>query len=369
MISDWREGMRKLIIIIILILVVGLCSAGIYLFKNSHTHIEKTIVNAETLKTEKIENRENYQGVLISRQSVVIQPQVSGQISSINVKAGDRVQKGQILIVIDPRKQEATLNSYQVKQLSLVTAYETAKIQYERYSDLYEKKTVSKQDLENYENEYKKAKSALDENTSQIKEQSVQLGYHKITAPFSGVVGDIPVKIGEYVSPETKLLSVTQNETLELNAGLPANKIFNIKQGLPVQILDFDNKVIAESHLMFVSPRVESGTQTILVKANFKNDGGVLKADQSVKIRVIYNEYEGILIPTTATTFVAGQDFAFVIRNKDGEKVVKQVPITLGELYNGKHIVKSGLKAGDCIVVRGIQKLADETVVEISEDE
>lgn len=360
---------KNIIIIITAVLVAGLCCAGIYLFKNSHVEIEKTIVNAETLKTEKIDNAETYQGILISRQSVVIQPQVSGQISSINIKAGDRVQKGQVLIVIDPRKQEASLNSYQVKHSSLVTAYETAKIQYERYSDLYEKKTVSKQDLENYENEYKKAKSALDENTAQIKEQSVQLGYHKITAPFTGIVGDIPVKIGDYVTPQTQLLSITQNETLELNAGLPANKIFDIKQGLPVQILDFDNKVIAESHLMFVSPRVDSNTQTILVKANFKNDGGVLKADQSVKIRVIYNEYDGILIPVTASTFVAGQDFAFVIQDKDGQKVVKQVPITLGELYNGKHIVKSGLNKGDCIVSKGIQKLADETVVEISEVE
>lgn len=80
---------------------------------------------------------------MISRQSVIIQPQVSGQISSINVKAGDKVQKGQALIVIDPKKQEAVLNSYQVKHSSLVTTYETAKTQYERYADLYEKKTVS----------------------------------------------------------------------------------------------------------------------------------------------------------------------------------------------------------------------------------
>ena len=144
---------KNIIIIITAVLVAGLCCAGIYLFKNSHVEIEKTIVNAETLKTEKIDNAETYQGILISRQSVVIQPQVSGQISSINIKAGDRVQKRQVLIVIDPRKQEASLNSYQVKHSSLVTAYETAKIQYERYSDLYEKKTVSKQDLENYENE------------------------------------------------------------------------------------------------------------------------------------------------------------------------------------------------------------------------
>lgn len=360
--------MKKHIIIFTSILVFILCCVGIYLFKNSHTAIEKTIVNTETLKSERIDNAEIYQGVLISRQSVIIQPQVSGQISSINVKAGDKVQKGQVLIVIDPRKQEAILNSYQVKHSSLVTAYETAKIQYERYADLYERKTISKQDLENYENEYKKAKSALDENTAQIKEQSVQLGYHKITAPFSGVVGDVPVKIGEYVSPQTKLLSVTQNEILELNAGLPAKKIFDIKQGLPVQILDFDNNVIAESHLMFVSPRIDSGTQTILVKANFKNEKYILKADQSVKIRIIYNEYDGILIPVTSAVKVAGQDFVYLAKEENGELIAKQVHIETGDIQNGKYIIKSGLKSGDNLIIKGVQKLYDGAAIQQGEE-
>ncbi len=200
---------------------------------------EKAIVNTEILKPVEYDNAQIYQGVLISRQSIFMQPQVFGQILEINVKAGDKVQAGQLLIVIDPRKQEALLNSFKVKQASLLLNYETAKTQFERYSDLYEKKTVSKQDLENYENAYKKAKSDYEANEEQIKEQEIQLGYHKITAPFSGTVGDIPVKIGDHVTPETKMFSITQNETLELNVGLPADKVFDIKSGLPVQILDF----------------------------------------------------------------------------------------------------------------------------------
>ena len=359
---------NKKIIVGAIILLLVFC-VSIFLFIKLNKKVEKTIVNTEVLKLEKIDNAECYQGTLISRQSVFIQPQVSGQIASINVKAGDRVQKGQTLILIDSRKQQASLNSYKVKQESLSRNYEIAKIQYKRYLDLYSRKTVSKQELENYENEYKKAKSALDENASQIREQTVQLGYHRITAPFSGIIGDIPVKLGEYVSPETKLLSVTQNEILELNVGIPANKIFEIKQGLPVQVLDFENNVIAESKIRFVSPRVDTNTQTILIKANFENKDGVLKADQSVKVRVVYNEYDGILAPVTSTTFIAGQDFAYVVKDSKGQKVISQVPITLGELYNGKHIVKKGLNAGDCIVIKGIQKIYDGAIVEIGEDE
>lgn len=165
------------------------------------------------------------------------------------------------------------------------------------------------------------------------------------------------------------MLSVTQNETLELNAGLPANRIFDLKIGLPVQILDFENNVISSSKLFFVSPRVEGSTQTILVKANFQNKDSLLKADQSVKIRAIYNKHAGILIPPVSKTFLAGQDFVFVIKEKNGQKIVKQTPVTLGELQNGKYIVTKGLQEGDCIVTNGIQKLYDGAPVEIGEGE
>ena len=293
----------------------------------------------------------------------------AGQIQDINVKAGDKVNNGQLLLVIDPRKQEALLNSYKVKQSSLLVNYETAKTQFERYSDLYEKKTVSKQDLENYENAYKKAKSDYETNEAQIKEQTVTLGYHKITAPFTGTVGDIPVKVGDYITPETRMLSVTQNETLELNVGLPADKIFDIKAGLPVQILDNQNNIAASSTLSFISPRVDSSTQTILTKAIMKNKNGILKADQSVKVRVIYNKKSGILIPISAKIHLVGQDFVFVIKDENGKETVKQIPVTLGEIQNDKYVVEKGLKSGDTIVIRGVQKLYDGAEVNVEKEE
>ena len=350
-------------------MVIILARLGCYLYAQKQPAAEKAVVNAEVLRPVEYDNAQIYQGVLISRQSVFLQPQVAGQIQDINVKAGDKVNKGQLLLVIDPRKQEALLNSYKVKQSSLLVNYETAKTQFERYSDLYEKKTVSKQDLENYENAYKKAKSDYETNEAQIKEQTVTLGYHKITAPFTGTVGDIPVKVGDYVTPETRMLSVTQNETLELNVGLPADKVFDIKAGLPVQILDNQNNIAASSTLSFISPRVDSSTQTILTKAIMKNKNGILKADQSVKVRVIYNKKSGILIPISAKIHLVGQDFVFVIKDENGKETVKQIPVTLGEIQNDKYVVEKGLKSGDTIVIRGVQKLYDGAEVNVEKEE
>lgn len=369
MISDWRLEMKKYIWIIAVIVIIILTRTGYYFYGNIQQPVEKTIVNTKILRPVEYDNEQIYQGVLISRQSVFMQPQVSGQIQAINVKAGDKVKAGQLLLVIDPRKQEALLNSYKVKQSALLLNYETAKTQFERYSDLYEKKTVSKQDLENYENAYKKAKSDYETNEAQIKEQSVELGYHKITAPFAGTVGDIPVKIGDYVTPETRMLSVTQNETLELNIGLPADKVFDIKNGLLVQVLDNQNKVAAGSTLSFISPRVDSSTQTILTKAILNNKDGILKADQSVKVRVIYSKKQGLLVPVSAKIHLTGQDFVFVIKDENGKQIARQIPVTLGEIQNDKYVAEKGLKAGDCLVIRGVQKLYDGAEVTIKKEE
>lgn len=360
-----RKFNKYIVIITILVIVL---STLLYKAFHKTTQLEKTIVTTETIKEEEIELFEIYQGYLISRNSVILHPQVSGQISEIKVKAGDKVNKGDLLIVIDPDKQEAVLNSYKVKQASLQSNYETAKTQYERFKDLYEKKTVSKQDYENYENAYKKAKAALDENTTNIKAQGVQLGYYSIKAPFDGVVGDIPVKIGEYVTGETILSSVTQNDPLELNIGVSADKTFELKKGLEVQVFDNNGKIVASSVLSFISPKIDSSTQTILTKSIIQNPKEILRADQSIKSKIIFNKTKAILIPVTSVAKVAGQDFVFLAKEESSQLVAKQTPIVTGDIQNGKYIVKSGLKAGDNIVIKGIQKLYDGALIEQGEE-
>jgi len=364
-------------------------------------------VNATVINAVPVSQSGIYQATLISRYSVTLQPQVSGQISSISVKAGDRVKAGQLLMVIDKRKQEATLNSsyadaesskasisnaksmlytYQMQRKALESNLDLNKKLYDRYTYLYSKHTVSKQDLEKYTDSYNKAKSDLDANTAQIqaqkaaieaansnyvkakfsiKEQQAQLQYYEITAPYSGIIGDIPVKVGSYVSGSTQLLSITQNDPLEINVGLPVEKVFDIHTGMPVEVLDNNGNVVGRTKISFVSPNVDTSTQTVLTKAILSNKNGILKADQSVKVRVIYNQSNGILVPTSAISHFGGQDFAFVINKKDKLTVVKQQPVKLGEIQNNQYVVLSGLKKDDQIVSQGIQKLMDGAPVTI----
>jgi multidrug efflux pump subunit AcrA (membrane-fusion protein) len=364
-------------------------------------------VEAMTLHLSNIPQAQDYQATLISRHSVVLQPQVAGQIAEIYVKAGDHVRAGTPLLLIDPRRQQASLASSKadaaallanIKQASdnvaslqeqrkgLESNVQVNQQQYTRYSNLFSQGAASRQVVEQYLDALNKARADLNANAAQIqaqrsavvtaqktyqralagvREQNVQLQYYRVTAPYAGIVGDIPVKVGNYVTTDTQLLSVTDNDPLELNIGLPADRAFDIRTGLPVQVLDNNGKPQVDGRLSFVSPNVNAGTQTILVKAIISNPTGLLKADQSVRARVIYSEKPGVAIPASAVSHLGGQDFAFLIVDKAGQHVVKQQPVTLGGIQNNQYVVLQGLKDGDLIVAQGIQKLMDGVPVTI----
>jgi multidrug efflux pump subunit AcrA (membrane-fusion protein) len=368
-------------------------------------------VKSMTLTSTPVTQSAVYQANLISRYSVTLQPQVSGQVGSIKVQAGDRVSAGQTLIIINSKRQTAILNSsradakalhatilqsqnmlesYQIQRKALTSNLDLNKKQYARYKALYEKKSVSQQDLEKYTDSFNKASSDLESNTVQIlaqksailaakgnyekavantQQQSAILQYYEIKAPYSGIVGDIPVKVGNYVTENTQLISITQNNPLEVNVGLPVEKVFDIKKGMTIDVLDNNGNVVGTSEISFISPRVDTATQTILVKSNLANPKEILKADQSVKVRVIYNNSPGILVPTSAVSHIGAQDFVYVLTNKGGQFFVKQQPVKLGELQGDKYVVIGGLKVGDQIVSVGVQKLMDGAPVTVLPDE
>lgn len=362
-----------------------------------------TAIEVQQLAAGTISNYSEYVGSLISRSSVSLQSQVPGQITAIYVKAGDQVRKGDPLLLVDPSQQQAAVASSsaaaQSQQASIAQAQESLRVlreqrtalqsavdlsqsQYDRYEKLASLNSVSKQEVEQYRNALNQAQANLAANDAQIsaqkaaivtaqrgyqqaqaltQQQRVQLRYHRITAPFSGTVGDIPVKLGNYIQPLTQLLSVTQNNQLELNLRVPAERALELKPGLPVEIVTEDGQLLAQSKLSFISPKVDEQAQTILTKAIFENPKGLLKADQLVNARLIWEKKPGIQIPTQSVVHMGGRDFVYVMESgkTPDQFIARQLPVLLGNIEGAFYVVQSGLKAGDHLIVSGIQKLAD----------
>jgi RND family efflux transporter MFP subunit len=319
-----------------------------------------TLVTLATAESRPLEETTDYVATMKSLQSTTIQPQIDGQITQILVKSGDRVRQGAPLMQIDSRRQQAAVSSEEAERAAREAAVAFAQQQAQRTRDLYAAGAISKQEQERADTELRTAEASLKALQAQVRQQEVQLRYFTIAAPTAGVIGDVPVRVGHVVTPQTVLTTIDQNETLEVYVSVPIERAAALKRGLPIQILSNDrDETLATTAVNFISPRVDDQTQSILVKGQVRNPSGALRGLQSVRARIVWKTSPGLTIPVTAVLRVSGQFFAFVAEDAGGKLVAKQRAIRVGPITGDNYPVLDGLKAGDRIVTSGTMKLAD----------
>jgi RND family efflux transporter MFP subunit len=301
-----------------------------------------------------------YVATLKSRDSAVIMPQVEGQITQIFVHSGDRVAEGSALMEIDPLKQQATVKSQESARAAQQAQLTWAKQQYQRTENLAGAGVVSKQDLDQAKATLDAAQAQMDALNAQVREQEVQLRYYKVTAPRTGIVGDIPVRVGDRVTTTSQLTTIDQPGSLEAYVYVPVERSAQLKMNLPVQILDSTGKVLRDTRISFISPQVDNTTQTVLVKARISNGNDALRQSQFIRARVIWGTHQNPEVPILAVSRLAGQYFAFVAEPQEkGGFIAKQRPLTIGETVGNNFEVREGIKSGDKIIVSGTQFLMD----------
>jgi RND family efflux transporter MFP subunit len=371
-----------------------------------------------------VEDSSDYVANLNSRASITLQPRVSGQVVQILAQAGDRVEAGTPILAIDPSKQQAAVTSKIAAMESAEAALEEARadlanaedqlkslqakkqanlstltnnrrnlerdrqlvaegaINQRLFDDTATRVATSQADLDSIDADIRaqrslvaRARAAIARNQrllqqaqADLQEQKVQLEFFTIKAPFTGTVGDIPIKVGDFVNESTKLLTLSQNDRLEVQIAVPLEKSSQLKAGLPVSLLDDQDKLKVGGKVSFVAPNVDNSTQSILVKAVFDNPKNSMRTDQFVKARLIWSSRPGVLVPTTAISRLGGQNFIFVAENKaetagQTQLVASQRPIRLGKIVGNNQEVLEGLKPGDKIVTSGILQLRDGTPI------
>jgi RND family efflux transporter MFP subunit len=319
-----------------------------------------TPVALATAALHPLDDASEYVGTLKSLRSTSIQPQVDGQITQIFVKSGDRVSQGAPIVQIDPRRQQAAVSSQEAERNSREAAVTFARQQAARSHQLLAAGAISRQEAEQADTALRTAEADLQALTAQVQQQQVQLRYFTVAAPAAGIVGDVPVRVGNQVTPQTLLTTIDQNETLEAYVSVPIERASDLHVGLPMQILSSDGAAnVAATKIGFVSPRADDQSQSVLVKATVPNGDGRLRPSQYIRARIVWKTTDGIAVPVTAVLRVSGQFFAFVAEDAGGKLIAKQRAIKVGPIAGDSYPVLSGLKAGDRIVVSGVQKLAD----------
>jgi RND family efflux transporter MFP subunit len=298
-----------------------------------------------------------YLSVLKSRQSAVINPQVEGQVTKIYVKSGDEVNAGTPLLQIDPLKQEATVSSQQATVAAQEANLRLAKVSLERAQKLFAAGVISKQEFDNAQSTYDAAEAQLKALEQQVEQQKVELHYYKVSAVADGIVGDIPVHVGDRVTVTTLLTTINLPGALEAYIYVPADRSKDLKLGLPVRLLDENGNSESDTRITFVSPQVETDTQTVLAKAAVENPRDKLRIAQQVRAQVTWGSHEGPVVPVLAVTRINGQAFVFVAENKG--TVARQKLLKLGDTVGDNYTVLDGLKAGEHIITSGTQFLQD----------
>ncbi len=321
-------------------------------------------VKVQAVTLEPVPQTSEYVATIKSRRSANIQPQVDGTITKILVKSGDKVSAGQLLMTIDPLKQEAVVNQQRSTEAQLKATYQYNQSELERQKGLYEAQVASRQTYEQAVQNFENSKAAWEAAKAATVSQQQQLAYYNLRAPFSGVVGDIPVRLGDYVSSTTLLTTVDENKDLEAYVYIPTDLAGSIRMGLPVQIVSSTGELIESTSIYFIAPQVDNALQGILVKAPIHASLDRFRNAQLVKARVVWSTAPAPTVPVLAVTRIGGQSFVYVAVASGNGHVAKQRAVDLGATIGNNYAVTGGLQSGDQVIISGIQFLNDGTPIQ-----
>lgn len=316
-------------------------------------------VEATTLAAKPVERITEYIATVKSRRSTNIQPQAEGFITRIVARPGQRVSRGSVLMEIDSNRQQATVASLESVRAARAADLQWARQQADRMKKLYDAGAVSQQEYEQAAVAVQTSEAQHKAVDAQIQEQRVELAYFRVTAPTAGIVGDIPVRVGDSVTRTTLLTTVDENAGFELYINVPVAQAPGLKQGMAVRLVDDAGKQVGATAVNFIAPSVDPETQAVLVKAPIDSSLPV-RTDQFVRTHLVWSTTPGLTIPVVSVVRINGQYFAYVVEKGDGGMTVaRQRAVQLGTIVGNDYVVLGGLKEGEQLIVAGIQKIGD----------
>ena len=335
-----------------------------------------------TVKKSDIEVPYKFSARMKGQNDVTITPQVSGQLMKIAVSEGQQVKKGQVLFVIDSRNAQLELEAAQANLQAALAQENSAKLEYESNKNLFEKKIVSSYMLNNSENSYKQAQASVSQARAAVNRAKVNLGFCTITASVPGIIGEIPVRTGDQVSPMTQLTMLSGNTTMYaefsvteaiveamVKEGMKANEVEKYIANLPPATFVMKNgtEYPHKGRVISLTGVVNSETGSLTSKVSFPNPDGHLYSGIQGTIVMPFAEKSVIVVPQYAV--VRLQDKAQVFKVK-ADSTATAIEVTTEDTGNGKDfIVTSGLNEGDQIVTTGANNVTEGQKVLFSEKE
>ncbi len=328
-------------------------------------------VETVTIKPQPIQLWKSFSGNIVAVDQAEIRPQVSGRITEIKFEDGQYVEKGDVLIIIDPRPYEATVNQAKAALQAAENEAALAKKEFERAKNLIKTQAISQSLMDERSNDYDDAQALVQGAKAALQLAEVNLDYAYVKAPISGKVSRAEITEGNLVQSGAGaplLTTVVANEKVyadfEVDEKTYIQSIRNLGDkklsDIPVRINLLEGEVQYKGTIHSVDNRIDAATGTIRVRSIFENKDELLLPGMTVTVSVgSAADEEQIIVTERAIGTDQDRKFVYVIEN--GMATYRQVKI--GESTNGSRIVLSGLKDGDKVISEGIVRLRPNTPV------
>jgi multidrug efflux system membrane fusion protein len=335
-------------------------------------------------------------GTAEASSTVTIKSQVSGELTQVSFQEGGFVKKGDELFQIDARTYQAQLNQAQANlardeaalvQIEANLARDLAQQKYaqsetSRYSNLLEKHLVSKEQAEQSsanaeaaaatvradQASVQSARAEIEATKAAIANAQVMLSYTSIRSPLGGRTGNLVIKQGNIVSPNTDLTTINQVEPIYVTFSVPQNRLSALKKGLNVTVRKQDNSPSPEEgKVFFIDNAVDPTTGTILVKAVFPNRNHYLWPGEFVRVVLrLGTRPNALIVPSQAVQTAQEGSFVFVVKP---DQTVESRPVVDGMRVNGEIVIEKGLAPGEMVVTEGQLRLMPGSRVQIRNGE
>jgi RND family efflux transporter MFP subunit len=363
-------------------------------------------VKLSTVQSGTVQESSDFVASLQARRKEALSSKIEGKITQIFIKPGQTVKEAAPILQIEPPQPAAlpipavntaaltaqsqldvarsTLTSLETERAAIQAEIKSDQQEFDRYDTLASVGAVSRQTKDSYANRLAVAKTNLKVIESKIQTQQAAVAQaqkviqqaqtptvqqspqkpqiYRINAPFTGIVAEIPIKTGDLVNTSTQLLTITQNNPLEVHIIVPIEQAAKVKNGAQVNILNIQGNTIGTSRVFFVAPNPSNNTQSALIKALYNNSKNELKPDQFVRARVIWNQRQGALVPATAVSRVGGETFVYIAEpssNTSSRYIAKQKRVKLGNVTGNNYQVLEGLQPNQKIITSGLLNIRD----------
>jgi RND family efflux transporter MFP subunit len=310
---------------------------------------EEALVSVQTIKDTVFNHYLEVQGSVNTKENILVQPEFSGTLTALNVKAGQRVSKGQILGKVDDAGMSQQL-------ASIENQYALAKTTFERQKNLWDKKIGS-------EIQFLQAQAQMISAQKSVAQMRAQVAKTVIRAPFSGTIDDVFVERGQVVAPSPQgLMRIVNLSNMYVSTTVPETYIGKLKVGTVVDVFLTSLGKTYKGKVRQVANFINPSNRSFGIEVSVPNPDNLLRPNQVAKLKIIdYTVNNAIIVPTNVVQEDGEHNkFVFIATNVSGKKgVAKKVLVKVGKSSDNVTEILSGLSANDVIVTEGANNIAD----------